>query len=195
MLCSSCELSYCVHYFCHFVRREKKIRVWASESIEGYSGTFAPINSIAIECSWADDNHARPWVLTFTDTRSTRSFKINNHKIKRLMERKLVVNASVIVGSATPALLSTGLSYHSLVFFVLNAFLKKVRVISKMHQPVFSQTLKDHFQIAGSLRLLSLKHICRFLVLGFYLMIHFFVQHLLNFSLKLHSRPLICIVH
>jgi hypothetical protein len=48
----------------------KKIRVWASESVEGYSGTFAPINSIAIECSWADDNHTRPWVLTFTDTRT-----------------------------------------------------------------------------------------------------------------------------
>jgi hypothetical protein len=34
-------------------------------------------------------NHARPWVLTFIDTRSTRLFKINNQKIKRLTKRKI----------------------------------------------------------------------------------------------------------
>jgi hypothetical protein len=38
----------------HFVTGEKKVRVWATESVEGYSGTFAPINSISTECSWAD---------------------------------------------------------------------------------------------------------------------------------------------
>jgi hypothetical protein len=53
----------CCQEYCHFVTGGKKIRAWASESVEGYPGTFAPINSIATECSWADVIHGRGFLL------------------------------------------------------------------------------------------------------------------------------------